>query len=758
MGAVELAVAAVPPGQRHRSGLAYANPLAGNPAGALRWGAAVTRADGSRLTVADPVVTRLIVSLMDMNAVMGGAACHFGGPAALAELMSAIHGVMYARPGVWHQHFNFVNDAGHTENGVYALKANYGFAGLDLQSLKAFRSITSKLTGHGESHLFPEGVMVSNGPLGSSIPISQGLCLADRLADNARTTVCVISDGAMMEGETKEAIAAIPGFAAKGLCNPYVLVLSDNNTKLSGRIDADAFSMHPYFTSLAAQGWQVVRCEHGNDLQQAFSAVETAIAAAERDRTKPVVLWAKTVKGFGVAAQEKSASGGHGFPLAKPDQLRPFVAEINHGKPLPAELEAWLVELEAAGAAKAAKDAAKPAPAAGVPAAPKKDKIQAGFPKAMIAAAEKGLPVVSVSADLQGSTGVAPFRQKYPQLSFEVGVAEANMVSTAAGFSKQGYMPVVDTFAQFGVTKGLLPLCMATLSQSPVIAVFSHTGFQDAADGASHQGLQYLAMTGAIPHVEQYCPASPDEAQWAMAEAISRFAAARAGGHQPDSVLFFVGRENFAPVPARQRPELRLGRSAHRVRHPRWGRQVGGDQRQWLHGRRGDRRRAGPRQGGHWRAGAQQCHAQPPGSARRMSRRHRRLRRPADHGRGSPGPGWRGLHAGEQRWRPRGTRPRVRILGVQGRVRPERLHCRAAVCETRHRCGRDRHRGAPARLSRQAEARRSEPAARRRSAPAPPALVRCSPLATLPSVGPSAGSEPRDCASISGPQTARSPR
>jgi len=164
----------------------------------------------------------------------------------------------------------------------------------------------------------------------------------------------------------------------------------------------------------------------------------------------------------------------------------------------------------------------------------------------MTAAADKGLPVVSVSADLQGSTGVAPFRQKYPQLSFEVGIAESNMVSTAAGFSKQGYIPVVDTFAQFGVTKGLLPLCMANLSQSPVIGVFSHTGFQDAADGASHQGLQYLAMTGAIPHVTTYCPASAEEAEWAMGEAIQHFVDERAKGHHPDSVLFFCGRENFA--------------------------------------------------------------------------------------------------------------------------------------------------------------------------------------------------------------------
>jgi transketolase len=552
--AVELAAAAtVSPEQRHRKGLAYPNPLAGNP-GAPRFAATVRCADGSTLQVADPVATRTMVALMDMNAVIGGAACHWGGPAALAELMSSIHGLMF-RKTPWHQHYNFANDAGHTENGLYALKANYGYAGVKVADLKDFRSIKSKLTGHGESHLFPEGVMISNGPLGSSVPVAQGLALADVLADHKRTTICVISDGAMMEGEAKESVSAIPGLAAKGLCAPFVLVVSDNNTKLSGRIDADAFSMQPYFSSLEAQGWRVVKLEQGNDLQAAFAAVESAVALAEQDPRKPVVVWAKTIKGFGVASTVKSSSGGHGYPLTGADiaggKLRAFVVEANAGKPLVGEFEAWLKEIEDAAAAKAAKTADPKGAAAtpvSAPAAPvvKKDKIQGGFPKAMIAAADKGLPVVSVSADLQGSTGVAPFRSKYPQLSFEVGVAEANMVSTAAGFSKLGYIPVVDTFVQFGATKGLLPMTMANLSQSGVIAVFSHTGFQDAADGASHQGLYYLAATGAVPHVQQYCPASAEEAEWAMGFAIERFASERKAGHHPDTVLFFCGRENFA--------------------------------------------------------------------------------------------------------------------------------------------------------------------------------------------------------------------
>ena len=547
MGVELAAAAAIPPEQRHRKGLAYPNPLAGNP-GKPKFAATVKRADGGSETVACPVATRTMVALMDMNAVVGGAACHWGGPAALAELMSAIHGIMFSA-SPWHQRFNFANDAGHTENGVYALKACYGFAGVTVNDLKGFRSISSKLTGHGESHLFPEGVMVSNGPLGSSIPIAQGLAMADVLADHKRTTICVISDGAMMEGEAKEAVSAIPGLAAKGLLAPFVMVVSDNNTKLSGRVDEDSFSMQPYFSSLEAQGWKVIRLANGNDLQAAYTAVESAIATAEAHPTQPVAIWAKTVKGYGVASTVKSASGGHGYPLGGGDiaggKLRAFVAEVNGGKALAPEFEAWLKEIEDAAAAKAAKAAAAPAPAAPAAPAVKKDKIQAGFPKAMIAAAEKGLPVVSVSADLQGSTGVAPFRAKFPQLSFEVGVAESNMVSTAVGFSKHGYIPVVDTFVQFGATKGLLPLTMGVLSQSPVIAVFSHTGFQDAADGASHQGLTYLAASGSIPHVQQYCPASAEEAEWAMGHAIAQFAKDRAAGHHPEATLFFCGRENF---------------------------------------------------------------------------------------------------------------------------------------------------------------------------------------------------------------------
>src|SRR6185295_10721004 len=153
----------------------------------------------------------------------------------------------------------------HTENGIYALRANYGFDRMTFEDLKGFRGISSKLTGHGESHLNPEGVLLSNGPLGSALPQSLGLAIADSVARNDRVTICTISDGASMEGEAKEAFAAIPGLAAKSRLNPFVLVVSDNDTKLSGRITKDAFSMQPTFAAMEALGWHVIRVPEGHD-------------------------------------------------------------------------------------------------------------------------------------------------------------------------------------------------------------------------------------------------------------------------------------------------------------------------------------------------------------------------------------------------------------------------------------------------------------------------------------------------------------
>lgn len=495
------------------------------------------------IVLSDPKALRTLLAIMDMHAVLGGAACHYGGPAAFAEIVSVVYGIAFEagfrQQKAWHEIFNIVNDAGHCENIHYATKANYGFADLSFDDLWKFRSIASPLTGHGENHLFPEGVLLSNGPLGSALPQSQGLALGDRLANLKRVTISLISDGAIMEGEAKEALAAIPGFAHKGQLAPYVMIISDNNTKLTGRIDQDSFSLAPTFESLASLGWEVIQLEQGNELLSCYQTISKAIATALHQPLKPVAVWAKTIKGIGHKKSVDSASGGHGFSLKSANELKQIIEEIYEQSPIPEPLMEWSEqaiqrELELKTKATASQESLV-----------KSEKVQVGIAKALIKAAQENLPVISVTSDLPGSTGLAEFRKQFPQLSIDVGVAESNMISTAAGLSKQGFIPIVDTFAQFGVTKGALPLLMSSLSQAPIIGIFSHIGFQDAADGASHQALNYLSMVKSIPNVEIWSLSCADEAEALVTAAVKEFAEAKKMGQTTSSYLFFLGRENF---------------------------------------------------------------------------------------------------------------------------------------------------------------------------------------------------------------------
>ena|SRR2546430_16346970 len=120
-----------------------------------------------------------------------------------------------------------------------------------------------------------------------------------------------------------------------------MLVISDNDTKLSGRITKDAFSMELTFAAMGALGWNVITVANGHDLQAVFPAVERGIAAAMADPTKPVCLLAKTIKGYGIKDTEANATGGHGFPLANGEKIVDWIIEIYNGHQPPEEFLNW---------------------------------------------------------------------------------------------------------------------------------------------------------------------------------------------------------------------------------------------------------------------------------------------------------------------------------------------------------------------------------------------------------------------------------
>src|SRR6187549_2369924 len=73
--------------------------LAPTPAQPPKYFVTVKSVNGQDVVAGDPRATRALVALMDVHAVVGGAACHWGGPAAFAEMNAAIHGIMFGVQG-----------------------------------------------------------------------------------------------------------------------------------------------------------------------------------------------------------------------------------------------------------------------------------------------------------------------------------------------------------------------------------------------------------------------------------------------------------------------------------------------------------------------------------------------------------------------------------------------------------------------------------------------------------------------------------
>ena len=120
--------------------------------------------------------------------------------------------------------------------------------------------------------------------------------------------------------------------------------------------------------------------------------------------------------------------------------------------------------------------------------------------------------VVVLEADLGKSTMSCYFEQAFPQRFFEMGIAEANMTSFAAGLSLTGKIPFTNSFAVFAAGRAFdqirQGICIAGLN---VRIVGSSCGLSDFGDGSTHQSIEDVAIMRAIPNMTVLVPADGNE-------------------------------------------------------------------------------------------------------------------------------------------------------------------------------------------------------------------------------------------------------
>lgn len=126
----------------------------------------------------------------------------------------------------------------------------------------------------------------------------------------------------------------------------------------------------------------------------------------------------------------------------------------------------------------------------------------------------KNEKIVVLDADLSESTRSIKFREKYPQRFFDMGIAEQDMVGTAAGLAASGKIPFACSFAIFITGNAYQQIRLhAGISQLNIKLVGSHAGLLTGEDGASHQSLEDISMMRAIPGMTVIQPSDYVEAR-----------------------------------------------------------------------------------------------------------------------------------------------------------------------------------------------------------------------------------------------------
>ena len=255
------------------------------------------------------------IRALSMDAVQRANSGHPGAPMGMADIAEVLwNRFLKHNPSNpdWADRDRFVLSNGHGSMLIYSLLHLSGYD-LSIDDLKDFRQLHSKTPGHPEYGYAP-GVETTTGPLGQGITNAVGMALAEKMMaaqfnrENPdivdHHTYTFLGDGCLMEGISHEA-CSLAGTLQLG---KLIAIYDDNNISIDGEVGGWFSDNTP--ARFEAYGWHVIANVDGHNAD----ALEAAIEAAKNETTKPTLICAKTVIGFG-SPNKQGTSGVHGAPL-----------------------------------------------------------------------------------------------------------------------------------------------------------------------------------------------------------------------------------------------------------------------------------------------------------------------------------------------------------------------------------------------------------------------------------------------------------
>ena len=141
-----------------------------------------------------------------------------------------------------------------------------------------------------------------------------------------------------------------------------------------------------------------------------------------------------------------------------------------------------------------------------------KKATRQAYGEALVELGKINKDIVVLDADLTKSTKTSMFQKEFPERHFNVGIAEADLMGTAAGLATCGRIPFASTFAMFAAGRGFEQIrnTIAYPKLNVKIAP-THAGISVGEDGGSHQAIEDIAIMRAIPGMVVLCPADAVE-------------------------------------------------------------------------------------------------------------------------------------------------------------------------------------------------------------------------------------------------------
>ncbi|MFD6856623.1 1-deoxy-D-xylulose-5-phosphate synthase [Rhodococcus sp. NPDC060090] len=345
----------------------------------------------------------------------------------------------------------------------------------------------------------------------AALSYADGLAKAYELSRQDRTVVAVVGDGALTGGMCWEALNNI----AAGSTRSLVMVVNDNGRSYAPTIGGlaehlAALRLRPGYERALDNGRRMVKKIPW--LGAVAYSVLHGMKSGIKDVVSPQVLFTDLgIKYLGPV-------DGHDEPALE--------AALRHAKAYGGPVIVHAVTRKGAGYAPAENHKADQMHATGVmdprtgrATSSSKPDWTSVFSDELIARAETRDDIVAITAAMAGPTGLAKFGDRFPDRTFDVGIAEQHAVTSAAGLALGGMHPVVALYSTF-LNRAFDQLLMdVALLKQPVTLVLDRAGITGT-DGASHNGMWDMSLLGIVPGIRVAAPRDGATLREELAEAL----------------------------------------------------------------------------------------------------------------------------------------------------------------------------------------------------------------------------------------------